>query len=301
MSTASTCASPIVAAGSTRRGSRCRTRRRSRDRPTGSTRGHVVGVEHTHLHPAALQQAARRRDRRRRCCPGRRSRAPCGRRCRPSIRTAARATAAPARSMSASTAMGVRHVDGAHLDRRHDRQHRQPSTTPVGCSATTYAMATMSECVMLRCQWVMPRSTASSSARPVTRNDGAPDGVACDPHLVEAERAEPEPHRLHHGLAGREARRERRHGIDLRRHVGELLGGEQAVAHRRRARQATCGTVRCRPRRRRCPITDPRSCRTPVVGGSEIGRISRSATGRSASRSSRKAPSVSVTQSTRRS
>ena len=65
------------------------------------------GVEHTDGHPSLARAARRRRDRRRRCCPARRSRRPSGRTPPPISRTAALATAAPARSTSTPTGSGA--------------------------------------------------------------------------------------------------------------------------------------------------------------------------------------------------
>jgi hypothetical protein len=76
---------------------------------------------------------------------------------------------------------------------------------------------------------------ASASSGPAgERERGLARLGPLDPHVVEPERAEPDPERLHHGFACRETRGERRHGVGLGRDVGEFDLGEQPGPHRRR-------------------------------------------------------------------
>ena len=77
-------------------------------------------------------------------------------------------------------------------------------------SAATMATATGPSWLIERCHRVTPRSTASSRARAVTCRPRLAGLLDLDPHVVEPERTEPEAERLHHRLAGGEARRQRR-------------------------------------------------------------------------------------------
>ena len=100
----------------------------------------------------------------------------------------------------------------------------------------------------------------------------------------------PRPERLHHRLACGEPGRQRRHRVGLRRDVGQLVGGEQPLAHRRRACQRSPEPFDvddvdpdARSRRRTVTLDLARASRRQWSAVSEIGSMSRSSTGSSAS------------------
>ena len=307
MSTASTGASPTSGRRPRRRGTRCRRRRRSPGRtaaaPAGSRRRRTSGRA-----TPAPAQAAR---------PPTRPSAPLLP--LPAITStraavgaaehpqgAARATAAPARSISTSTGSGAAASMARHLLRRDDRDHAI-ATRSIPTRRRRTAIATRP--VVAQRQVPARRRHARRPApqpRPVTTSHGAPARRARSTHTSWKPNA-PRPSPSAFITASRAANRAASDGTGsaFGRDVGELGRREQPLAHRRRAATASAEALDRRPTSTPIPIIGrrpDRSSRPPVVGDvadrldQQVGDRQLGEAGRR-----RKAPSVSVTQSTRRS